>query len=116
EFQTSINEQTELSSLEHTDRASRKSKSRPLPIESRIPFSGRQAESHQINETAGFAPEPQQAPRTSLTQEREQFAQAGSQPRRAPERRAQPQPTRRYSRVASPARGIDLGETAEIDF
>jgi hypothetical protein len=120
EFETAMNEQTELASLDQTDRESRKS--RPLPIKSRIPFSGRQSESsrqpesHQINETVAFAPESQRSPRTSLLQEREQFAQARPQPRRAPGRRAQQQPNSRYGRVASPARGIDLGQSAEIDF
>lgn len=114
EFEMAMNEQTELASLDQSDRESRKS--RPLPIASRIPFSGRRSESQQINETAGFAPEPQQATRTALTQEREQFAQARPQPQRAPVRRTQQQPSGRYSRAASPARGIDLGQTAEIDF
>lgn len=97
-------------------------KSRPLPIESRIPFGGRKATSSQNSSTAAFTPEPQRTPPTASNSNQQnrgqrQSAQVSSQPRRVPQNRGQRRPMNRYNRSANPRTGgISLGESAEIDF
>jgi hypothetical protein len=111
----SIDEQIEMASLNQEDSDSRKS--RPLPIASRVSFNGRQITDNQNDSTVAVAPESQQVPRNSLKQERGQSAQASAQPRRASQSRGQQQPASRYNRTANPGGGgIDLGQSAEIDF
>ncbi len=111
-------EQTALASLNQMENSARKS--RPLPIESRIPFGGRNATSSQNSSTAAFTPEPQQAPRTLSNQQnrgQRPSAQAGSQRRSVPRNKGQRRPMNRYNRSANQsASGISLGESAEIDF
>lgn len=113
----SLSEETALASLgERMDQASRKS--RPLPIKSRVPFEGRSATNHGQRSTAAFVPESKRLPRTSLNQKRERSVspQVRAQPRRVAQNRGPQRPANRYHRFANPGGGINLGESAEIDF
>lgn len=94
-------------------------RSRPLPIDSRVPFSGRPAAGSQPAEDIALVQENQRRPRTSLHQEsQQQPARYAAQPQR-PANNSRPQrpaANPRYQREQSPGRGIDLGQSAEIDF
>ncbi len=93
-------------------------KSRPRPIESRVPFGGRLPAKNQNSSVVGFAPEPRQIPRSARPQRAQQntMAQARTQPRRYSQSRNQQRPSNQYQRTPSPGYGVDLGEAAEIDF
>ena len=94
-------------------------RSRPLPIDSRVPFSGRPAAGSQPAEDIALVQENQRRPRTSLHQEsQQQPARYSAQPQRAANnsRPQRPAANPRYQREQSPGRGIDLGQSAEIDF
>lgn len=94
-------------------------RSRPLPIDSRVPFSGRPAAGSQPAEDIALVQENQRRPRTSLHQEsQQQPARYAAQPQRAANnsRPQRPAANPRYQREQSPGRGIDLGQSAEIDF
>lgn len=117
EVALSQDEQTTLASLDgQRDQDLRKS--RPLPIESRIPFDGRSVKNHEHRSTVAFVPESKRVPRNTLDQKREQSARAQvrSQPKRIAQNRRSQWPAKRFNRVANPGSGISLGESAEIDF
>ncbi|HCO27447.1 MAG: hypothetical protein CME31_22960 [Gimesia sp.] len=117
DFATEMPGQTQLASAEPTEEMQRES--RPLPIESRIPFSGRPAEKRHVQESVAFVPDAKRLPRTSLHQDSTSAPQSRPQPaaRFAQPKRSQQRPANRYNRGANPARGgIDLGQSAEIDF
>ena len=117
DFATEMPEQTQLASAEPTEEMQRES--RPLPIESRIPFSGRPAEKRHVQESVAFVPDAKRLPRTSLHQDSTSAPRSRPQPagRFAQPKRSQQRPANRYNRGANPARGgIDLGQSAEIDF
>ncbi|MCA9004554.1 MAG: hypothetical protein KDA70_04705, partial [Planctomycetaceae bacterium] len=117
DFVAEMPEQTALASAEPAEELQRES--RPLPIDSRIPFSGRPAQKRQIKESVAFVPEAKRLPRTSLHQDSVAAPQTRPQPvtRPAQQMRPQQRPAARYNRGASSARGgIDLGQSAEIDF
>ena len=93
-------------------------KSRPLPIESRVPFAGRRPANNQNSSVTAFAPESRQIQRSLQQQESQPNARAQtrSQPRRVSQNRSQQRPANQYRRTPSPGRGIDLGASAELDF
>ncbi|QDV15555.1 hypothetical protein Pan153_01690 [Gimesia panareensis] len=118
EFAAVEEEQTvSLNQMQSDSESSRKS--RPLPINSRVPFSGRPAQSSQPAEDVAFVQENQRRPRTSLHQDsQKQPERYAAQPRRASlGSRPQQRPAApRTQSEPSPGRGIDLGQSAEIDF
>ncbi|MCH9654019.1 MAG: hypothetical protein K0U86_11170 [Planctomycetes bacterium] len=110
----SLGEPMELPGQNETNGSSRKS--RPLPIESRIPFGGRRPTHDKNSSIAAFAPEPRQIPRSNQLQEKQQYARAQAQPRRVSQNRGQQRPSNGYQRRPGSVGGVDLGAPAEIDF
>jgi len=116
EFASAEEAQTlSMSQMQGSDDAERKS--RPQRIESRVPFNRFQSDSRSQETDVALVPETQRRPRTSLHQDSPQTASVSAQPRQAlsgnrPQRPAAP----RYQRESSPGRGIDLGQSAELDF
>ena len=114
ESEFSLGEEMALPGQNETNDSSRKS--RPLPIESRVPFGGRRP-TNQTSSIAAFAPEPRQIPRSVQPQEKQRNARAQAQPRRVSQNRGQRRPAaNQYQQRPSSRGGIDLGAPAEIDF